>query len=68
MKLLLFCSLSLYVDIFRTNILFLKKGFIYFWREGKGGRKGEKHQCVVTSCALPTRDLAITQACALTGN
>ena len=34
------------------------KDFIYFSREGKGGRKGEKHQCVVASHAPPTGDLA----------
>ena len=33
--------------------------FIYFiFREEKGGRKGEKHQCVVASRVAPTRDLA----------
>ena len=33
---------------------------IYFQRERKGGRKkeGEKHQCVVASCAPLTGDLA----------
>ena len=33
------------------------KDFIYFYREGKGG-EGQKHQCVVTSCAPPTGDVA----------
>ena len=34
------------------------KDFIYFQREEKGGKKGERHQCVVTSCVPPTGDLA----------
>ena len=33
-----------------------------------GEREGEKHQCVVTSPAPPTGDLAPTQASTLTGN
>ena len=32
--------------------------FIYFQREGKGRREGEKHQCVVASHAPPTGGLA----------
>ena len=32
--------------------------FIYFERDGKGERKGQKHQCVGTSNAAPTEDLA----------
>ena len=39
----------------------MKQGlFIYLFsfREGKGGREGEKHQCVVASHALPTGELA----------
>ena len=35
---------------------FLKILFIYFL-EGKGGRKGEKHQFVVAFCEPPTGDL-----------
>ena len=31
--------------------------FIYFYREGKGEREGEKHQSVA-SCTPPTGDLA----------
>ena len=38
--------------------LFLKVLCIYFQREKKGGRKGEKHQCVVASHVPPTGDLA----------
>ena len=36
------------------------KDFIYLFLErGKGGeREGEKHQCVIASCAPPTGDLA----------
>ena len=46
----------------------LFKRDLFVFRQGKGRRKGEKHQCVFTSHALPTGDLAATQACALTGN
>ena len=31
--------------------------YLFVLREGKEGRKGEKHQCVVASCAPPTGDL-----------
>ena len=31
-------------------------------------REGEKHQCVVASCAPPPGTWPVTQACALTGN
>ena len=34
--------------------------FICFWREVKGEREGEKHQCVVASHVPPTGDLACT--------
>ena len=50
---------------------FFKILFIYFRQRGREGeREGEKHQCVVASCAPPTGDLTwpATQACALTGN
>ena len=36
---------------------FLKKT-LFIFREGKGERKGEKHQCVVASPGPPTGDLA----------
>ena len=42
-------------------LLLLKKKkilFIYFERERKGEREGEKHQCVVVSPVPPTGDLA----------
>ena len=32
--------------------------YLFIFREGKGEREGEKHQCVVASRALPTEDLA----------
>ena len=32
--------------------------FIFRERRGEGEREGEKHQCVVVSCILPTGDLA----------
>ena len=38
--------------------IFLKILFIYFQREGKGEKEGEKHQCVVASHGPPTGDLA----------
>ena len=51
---------------------FLKKYiFLFFERERKGEREGEKHQCVVVSRASPTQgggSWPTTQACALTGN
>ena len=37
-----------------TSHFFKKNVF----REGKGGREGAKHQCVVASCTPPTGDLA----------
>ena len=37
---------------------FFKILFIYFEREGKGGRKRGEYQCVVASCAPPTGDPA----------
>ena len=36
---------------------FFKKDFI-FRERGREGGEGEKHQCVVASCILPTGDLA----------
>ena len=36
----------------------LKILFIYFYTEGKGGRKRGKHQCVIDSHAAPAGDLA----------
>ena len=42
---------------------------LLIFREEKGGRKGEKHQCVVASCTHPLLGTWLTtQACALTGN
>ena len=39
--------------------IFFFKDFIYLFLErGKGGRKGENHQCVVAFCMPPTGDLA----------
>ena len=29
---------------------------MFLEREGKGGKEGEEHQCVVASCAPPTGD------------
>ena len=44
--------------IYFSEFLNFFKDFIYFLREGKGGRKEEKHQCVVASHLPPTGDLA----------
>ena len=41
-----------------TIFYFFLKIFIYLFLEGKGGRKREKHQCMVASCAPPTGDPA----------
>ena len=41
---------------------------LYFFLKGRGGRKGEKDQCVVVSRRPSTAGLPATQACALTGN
>ena len=45
--------------------IFLKDFYVFIFREGRGGREGEKHQCVAASCAPTTGDLPATQACAL---
>ena len=37
---------------------FFIKIFLFLFRQGKGGREGEKHQCVVASHMPPTGDLA----------
>ena len=42
-----------------SSLLFLRKRFyLFIFREGNGGREGEKHQCVVAFGAPPTGDLA----------
>ena len=46
------CSLRIFFFFF----FFLR--FIFREREKEGEVEGEKHQCVVASCAPPTRDLA----------
>ena len=38
-----FCAQNTFV------LFFILKGFLYLVLERKGGRKGEKHQCVVAS-------------------
>ena len=35
---------------------FLKMFYLFIFREGKGGREGEKYQCVVASRVSPTGD------------
>ena len=41
-----------------THIFLIFKKILFVFREGKGGRKGGKHQCVVASHVPPTGDLA----------
>ena len=56
---LLYCTLHPHSYSVTTYFyFFLKRFFNLFFREGKGERKGEKHQCVVASCIPPTGDLA----------
>ena len=52
------------------NSLFLKRFYLFIFRERKreGGRKGEKHQCVVDSHVTRPGTWPTTKACALTGN
>ena len=38
--------------------IFIKHYYLFIFREGKGGREGEKHQIVVASHAPPIGDLA----------
>ena len=53
---------------FTAYIFFKDFLFILFLDSGEE-KEGEKHQCVVASCALPTGGTwPATQACALTGN
>ena len=49
---------------------FFKRFYLFIFREGKGRREEEKHQCVVTSHVPPTGGWIwpTTQACALTRN
>ena len=44
--------------MFPNFIYFLKILFNFREREKQGEVEGEKHQCVVASCAPPTKDLA----------
>ena len=54
-----FFKIGFFVFLSLSRKNFLKILFIYFQTERKGGRKrGRKHQCVVTSCASTTGDLA----------
>ena len=44
------------LDILKKKILFI---YLFFRERGREGeREGEKHPCVVVSCAAPTGDLA----------
>ena len=43
-----------------SSFLFFKKRFyLFIFREGEGGRKSGKHQCVAASCTPPNGDLAL---------
>ena len=50
----------MFFSLFKINKHVYFKDFIYLFLErGEGGeREGEKHQCVIASCAPPTGDLA----------
>ena len=48
---------KLNIWIFQSTLL-LNNCFLYGGWGRDGGRDGEKHQCVVASCLLPTGDLA----------
>ena len=50
---------SVHAQLFLWLLLLFLRVFIF--REGKGEREGEKHQCVVASCMPPTGDLACNQ-------
>ena len=43
---------------FSEVFFFFLRFYLFIFREGKGRRKEEKHQCVVASHASPTGDLA----------
>ena len=51
----------------KASIFFLKDIFKIVFRAREGEEEGEKHQCVVASCAPATGDLAYNPG-ALTGN
>ena len=40
------------------DFIFFLRFYLFVFREGKGKRKGEKHQCMVASCVPPTGNLA----------
>ena len=45
---------------YHIDLYFFLRFYLFIFRErgGEGEREGEKHQCVVASCAPPTGDLA----------
>ena len=52
---------SIFIILFHFLILyFFKIFYLFVFRESEqeGEREGEKHQCVVASCTLPTGNLA----------
>ena len=51
------------------NLIIFKRFYLFIFREKgrEGEREGEKHQCVVATCAPPTGYLA-HKPCVLTGN
>ena len=53
----------------KFTVRLFKRSYLFTLNRGQGRKKdGEKHQCVVASCMLPTGTRPTTQACALTGN
>ena len=56
------CAKELFIVYMPPVYGIFKKDFIYLFlekRDGGGGRKGEKHQCVIASHMAPTGDLAL---------
>ena len=53
----MYCE-GILLRISSTKIYFLKILFIYFYRGREGEREGEKYQCVVAFCTVPTGDVA----------
>ena len=47
---------------------FFKRFYLFIFREGTGGREGEKHQCVIASHVPLTGTWSEIQTCTLTGN
>ena len=50
------------------NLITFLKTLLYLFIEKRREKEGEKHQCVVASCAPLLVTWPVTQTCALTGN